>query len=74
LYWVGENSGVKYFAIGNCTGQGVSRAILSVIALSFLNYILLGKQINSLREPLQEHNKKWIEAFQQGIEFRYNND
>ena len=40
LYWVGQKGNLKYFAVGDCTGHGISGAMLSVLALSFLNYII----------------------------------
>ena len=74
LYWLGRKGKIKYFAVGDCTGHGVSGAILSVMALSFLNYIVLGKEFNSIGEVLNELDKKWIETFHQGVELGFNND
>lgn len=74
LYWIGQKGHLKYFAVGDCTGHGVSGAILSVMALNYLNYIVLGKEFNELGEVLQELDKKWIETFHQGSELGYNND
>jgi serine phosphatase RsbU (regulator of sigma subunit) len=74
LYWVGQKGKIKYFAVGDCTGHGVSGAILSVMALSFLNYVVLGKEFNSIGDVLHELDKKWIETFHQGVEFGFNND
>ncbi|MGZ3921245.1 MAG: PP2C family protein-serine/threonine phosphatase [Bacteroidia bacterium] len=74
LYWVCQKGDLKIFAVADCTGHGVSGALLSVLAVSFLNYLVLGKDFNSLGEVLEELDKKWIEAFQQGAELGYNND
>jgi serine phosphatase RsbU (regulator of sigma subunit) len=74
LYWIGQKGKLKYFAVGDCTGHGISGAMLSVLALSFLNYIVLGKEFESLGDVLQEFDKKWIETFHQGTEYGYNND
>lgn len=74
LYWVGQKGNTKYFAVGDCTGHGVSGAILSVMALSFLNYIVLGKDFKNVGDVLKELDKKWIETFHQGVEYGYNND
>ena len=74
LYWVGQKGPLKIFAVGDCTGHGISGAMLSVLALSFLNYIVLGKDFHLIGEVLDEMDKKWIETFQQGIELGYNND
>jgi len=74
LYWVGQKGHLKYFAVGDCTGHGISGAMLSVLALSFLNYIVLGKDFEFVGEILLELDKKWIETFHQGSEFGFNND
>ena len=74
LYWVGQKGSLKIFAVGDCTGHGISGALLSVLALSFLNYLVLGKDFQQIGEVLNEMDKKWIETFQQGIELGYNND
>lgn len=74
LYWLGQKGKIKYFAVGDCTGHGVSGAILSVMALSFLNYVVLGKEFNNVGEVLNELDKKWIETFHQGVELGFNND
>ncbi len=74
LYWVCQKGYLQIFAVADCTGHGVSGALLSVLAVSFLNYLILGKEFNSLGKVLEELDKKWIETFQQGIELGYNND
>jgi serine phosphatase RsbU (regulator of sigma subunit) len=74
LYWVGQKGHLKYFAVGDCTGHGISGAMLSVLALSFLNYIVLGKDFEFVGEILLELDKKWIETFHQGSEIGFNND
>jgi serine phosphatase RsbU (regulator of sigma subunit) len=74
LYWIGGKGAKRFFAVGDCTGHGVSGAILSVMAVSFLNYIVLGKDFSKVGDVLNELDKKWIETFHQGTEFGYNND
>ena len=74
LYWIGQKGKLKIFAVGDCTGHGMSGALLSVLALSFLNYLVLGKDFVNIGEVLDSLDKKWIETFQQGIELGYNND
>ena len=73
LYWIGQKGKLKIFAVGDCTGHGMSGALLSVLALSFLNYLVLGKDFVNIGEVLDSLDKKWIETFQQGIELGYNN-
>jgi serine phosphatase RsbU (regulator of sigma subunit) len=74
LYWVGQKDKLRIFAVADCTGHGVSGALLSVLALSFLNYVILGKQFSEPHEVLEELDKKWIETFHQGMEFGFDND
>ena len=74
LYWVCQKNNLKIFAVGDCTGHGVSGAMLSVLAVSFLNYLVLGKDFQSLGKVLEELDKKWIETFNQGLEMNFNND
>ncbi|MGL4597048.1 MAG: PP2C family protein-serine/threonine phosphatase, partial [Bacteroidia bacterium] len=74
LYWIGGKGTKRFFAVGDCTGHGVSGAILSVMAVSFLNYIVLGKDFSDVGDVLDELDKKWIETFHQGTEFGFNND
>lgn len=74
LYWVCGKGNWKIFAVADCTGHGVSGALLSVLAVSFLNYLILGKEFVSLGKVLEELDKKWIETFHQGVELGYNND
>lgn len=74
LYWVAQKDDWKFFAVGDCTGHGISGALLSVLGLSFLNYIVLGKEYFSPGMILEELDKKWIETFQQGVELGYSND
>lgn len=74
LYWVCRKDEWQIFAVADCTGHGVSGALLSVLAVSFLNYLVLGKEFVSLGKVLEELDKKWIETFQQGVDLGYNND
>jgi sigma-B regulation protein RsbU (phosphoserine phosphatase) len=74
LFWVGQKGKLKIFAVADCTGHGVSGALLSILALSFLNYIVLGKEFQEIHEVLEELDKKWLEAFHQGIEHGFDND
>lgn len=74
LYWLGSKNDMVYFATADCTGHGVSGAMLSVLAISFLNYILLGKEHEHLGEILSELDKKWIETFDFSLEYVFDND
>jgi serine phosphatase RsbU (regulator of sigma subunit) len=49
--------------------------MLSVLAVSFLNYVLLGKEHDNLGDVLKEIDKKWLETFNfSGSDFLFDND
>lgn len=74
FYWIGEVGDKIIFAVGDCTGHGVPGAMLTMLAQSFLNYIILGKGITNTSEVLKEFDKKLIETFMHEIEGIYSND
>ena len=63
LYWIAEKNDCVYFSVADCTGHGIAGAMLSVLAISYLNYVVLGKDFSSLGNMLGEIDKKWIETF-----------
>lgn len=74
FYWIGEEANFTVFAVGDCTGHGVPGALLTMLAQSFLNYIVLGKKITNPSEILKEFDKKFIESFSNDKEETYHND
>ncbi len=63
FYWIAEKNDTVLFAVADCTGHGISGAMLSVLGISFLNYVVLGKCHDCLGKMLEEVDKKWIETF-----------
>jgi len=63
FYWIGNNDGILYFAVSDCTGHGISGAMLSVLGISFLNYVVYSKDYTSLSDILCELDQKWLETF-----------
>ena len=63
FYWVGENHGLKYLVVGDCTGHGISAALLSVLALNLFEYTIMNKKIKKTNKILQEVDRKFIESF-----------
>jgi serine phosphatase RsbU (regulator of sigma subunit) len=63
FYWVGEKHGLKYIVVGDCTGHGISAALLSVLALNLFEYVIMNKGIKKTNKILQEVDKKFIESF-----------
>lgn len=74
FYWIGEVGDKVLFAVGDCTGHGVPGAMLTMLAQSFLNHIILGKQVTCTSEILKEFDKKFIETFQDDFENDFHND
>ena len=74
FYWIAQKNEWSVFALADCTGHGVSGAMLSVLGISYLNYVVLGKNHDDLGKMLQEIDKKWIEAFHMFTEQEVNND
>ena len=63
FFWLGQKDGWSYYAVGDCTGHGVGGAMLSTLAIGFLNYLVYSKEYSELGDILSEIDKKWIETF-----------
>lgn len=63
FFWLGKKDGWSYYAVGDCTGHGVGGAMLSTLAIGFLNYLVYSKDYSELGDILGEIDKKWIETF-----------
>lgn len=63
FYWVGERNELQYLAVGDCTGHGVSAALLSVLAINLFEYAVMNKGLKKTNKILQEVDKKFIESF-----------
>ena len=74
FYWLTRKDDWSIFALADCTGHGVSGAMLSVLGISYLNYIVLGKEWDTLGHVLHKIDKKWIDAFHMFLDQRVNND
>ncbi len=74
FYWIAQKNDWSVFALADCTGHGVSGAMLSVLGISYLNYIVFGKDYDNLGKILEKIDKKRIEAFHMFTEQEVNND
>lgn len=63
FYWVGKKHDFTYLAVGDCTGHGISAALLSVLALNLLEYVIMNKGLKKPNKILKEFDKKFIESF-----------
>ncbi len=74
FYWLTTKEDVIYFALADCTGHGVSGAMLSVLGISLLNYVIQ-KNFDKVGDYLTELDKKWIETFNNELhDSQFNND
>lgn len=74
FFWIGKKGDWCLYAVGDCTGHGVGGAMLSTLAIGFLNYVVYAKQFDSVGEILTEIDKKWIETFNHNEDVEVNND
>lgn len=63
FFWIGNKGDWDLMAVGDCTGHGVSGAMLSTLAIGFLNYLVFSKKLNNVGDIISELDKKWIETF-----------
>lgn len=74
FYWLTSKEDIIFFALADCTGHGVSGAMLSVLGISLLNYVIQ-KKIDNVGDYLTELDKKWIETFNNELsDSQFNND
>ena len=63
FFWVGNSNQLDYVVVGDCTGHGVSAALLTVLGLNLFEYVIMNKGIKRVDKILQEVDKKFIESF-----------
>lgn len=74
FFWIGKKENWCFYAVGDCTGHGVSGAMLSSLAIGFLNYVVYSKNYENIGDILTEIDKKWIETFNHQEDVDVNND
>jgi serine phosphatase RsbU (regulator of sigma subunit) len=74
FFWIGKKGDICIYAVGDCTGHGVSGAMLSSLAIGFLNYLVYSKDFDCPGQLLNELDKKWIETFNHYEDEDVNND
>jgi serine phosphatase RsbU (regulator of sigma subunit) len=65
FYWLSKKGNRLYIAVADCTGHGVPGAFLSILGISFLNYVvdrnnslIASSVLNSLREHIMKSLKQ----------------
>jgi serine phosphatase RsbU (regulator of sigma subunit) len=69
FYWIRESEGIFYIAGADCTGHSLAGALLSMLAVSFLNDIIAQKKSYSAAYILNELREHIIESLHQTGEF-----
>jgi len=74
FYWIAQKDHLKFVAVGDCTGHGVSSAFLSMLGYNYLNYAVLHKGLTSPDKILQEVDKQVVETFSTANNDLFDND
>jgi serine phosphatase RsbU (regulator of sigma subunit) len=73
FYWVGHKNNLKYLVVGDCTGHGISAALLSVLAINLFQYAIMNKGIKRTDKILREVDRKFIESFKNSEQGNFDN-
>ena len=60
FYWCGEKNNLKFIAVADCTGHGVPGALMSMLGGSFLNEIIINREIKEPNLILDELKKSIV--------------
>ena len=63
FYWIGQKHSCEYLVVGDCTGHGISAALLSTLAINLFEYTIMNKGLKKTNKILKEVDKKFIESF-----------
>lgn len=73
FYWIGQQNNLKYLVVGDCTGHGISAALLSVLAINLFQYAIMNKGIKKTDKILREVDRKFIESFKNSEDKTFDN-
>lgn len=68
FYWLHESEERAFMVLADCTGHGVSGALLTVLGISFLNEIIKGAHGNDPAEILEQIDRRIKENTDYGTE------
>ncbi|MDO9000909.1 MAG: SpoIIE family protein phosphatase [Bacteroidota bacterium] len=60
FYWCGEKNNLKFIAVADCTGHGVPGALMSMLGGTFLNEIIINREIKEPNLILDELKKSIV--------------
>ena len=73
FYWVGKRNKVRYLVVGDCSGHGVSAALVTVLMLNLIEYAIMNKGIRDPDKILREIDKRYIESFTDSDDTAFDN-
>ena len=73
FYWIAQKEKYKYIAVGDCTGHGVSAAMMTMLGISLINIIVLNSKVTDTHDIIKKLDKKIINTFPFSND-RFNND
>jgi sigma-B regulation protein RsbU (phosphoserine phosphatase) len=63
FYWMAQKDQYVFWVVADCSGHGIPGAMLTMLGNSYLNYIILGKELVEPEDILNEMDKKMNETF-----------
>lgn len=73
FYWIGKKNNLEYIVVGDCTGHGISAALLSILAINLFEYSIMNKGFKKTNKILKEVDKKFIESFKNNDTTNFDN-
>lgn len=73
FYWIGQKDAFRYIIVGDCTGHGISAALVSVLALNLFEYAVMNKGIKDPHKILEEVDRRYVESFKDVNEENFDN-
>ncbi|NOZ45147.1 MAG: tetratricopeptide repeat protein [Chlorobi bacterium] len=67
FFWLTEKEGYKIIAVADCTGHGIPGALMSMLGISFLNEIVLNKNIINTGKIIDNLREKIIQSLHQNV-------
>jgi phosphoserine phosphatase RsbU/P len=65
FYWTAQKNEYSFFAVGDCTGHGISGALMTIAGNAFLNDITNNSNYNGTHEILNELRQRVIKLLHQ---------
>lgn len=73
FYWIGQKHNKRFIVVGDCSGHGISAALVTVLMLNLFEYIIMNKGIVAPDAVLNELDKRYIESFSNSAGTQFDN-